>query len=131
MSAMSKSARGEHVTRNRDEHAVPHDGAGALRRGLGVVLTLALLAPSAALLAARGHGLLEIGTHGVARECGGLDIWGPVLHAGLPTVALLIALPVALLSLADRAGGWIWLAVVLAGAVLLDLVLRSALPGCL
>lgn len=118
------------MTRNRRRHAAAPEG-GPIGRGVGIVLTLCLLAPAAALLTARARALVDLESDGAGRGCGGLDIWGPVLHAGLPSVALVIVIPVALSSLAGRAHGWIWLALAGVGTLLLDLVLRSSLPGCL
>lgn len=119
------------MTRNRDRHSSRREGGDGPARGVGILLTLALLAPATAVLVARARGLADLESSGPARGCSGLDIWGPILQAGLPTVALLLLVPGALLSLAGRARGWIWLALALAGTVLLDLVVRSSLPGCL
>ncbi|MGO1165467.1 MAG: hypothetical protein ACTMHL_02500 [Janibacter sp.] len=119
------------MTRNRDRPAAEPQDRASWGYPVGVVLTLVLLAPGSALLAARAHGLLDIQTTGGTRTCSGTDILGPVLHAGLPVVALLIAVPVAVLSLGHRARGWVWLVAALGGTVLLDLALRLWLPACL
>ena len=118
------------MTRNRATELAPPAGA-AVRRAVAIALTLALLAPAAALLLARVRALTALESAGAGAGCSGLDTLGPLLHAGLPTVALLVILPVALLSLADRARGWIWLGLALVGTVLLDVALRSVFPACL
>lgn len=119
------------MTRNRDNQTAEPQGLAWWGHAIGVALTLALLAPGSALLAARAHALLDIQATGGARTCSGTDILGPVLHAGLPVVALLIAVPIAVLSLGHRARGWTWLAGALLGTVLLDLALGLWLPACL
>ncbi len=118
------------MTRNRAPHLAPSGGA-TVRRGAAIVLTLLLLAPSAALLLSRVRALTDLEAAGAGAGCSGVDTLGPVLHAGLPAVALLVVVPTALLSLAGRAQGWIWLAVALAGTILLDMALQAALPACL
>lgn len=102
-----------------------------MRRGAATTLTLLLLAPAAALLLARLRALTDLESVGAGAGCTGADTLGPVLHAGLPAVALVIVVPIALLSLSDRARGWIWLALALVGTVLLDMALQAIIPACL
>lgn len=105
------------------------DGRRPLRI-VGALLTVALLAPSAALLASRVRGLLAL-EDGSAPACEGAAVVGRVLQLGLPTVFLLLAIPGALLSLGHRAQGWVWLLLVLVGTAGLEVALRVWLPGCL
>ncbi len=119
------------MTRNRRPRAEPHPSPGPVRRGLPVLLTLLLLAPAAALLLARVRGLLDLAASGLPESCSGPDAVAPVLYAGLPSVALVMIVPLALLSVGHRAHGWIWLALALVGTVLLDAALRAVLPACL
>lgn len=128
---MTDSARVEHVTRNRDARAAPRPGVTMVGRGVETLLTLALLVPGAALLVARVRSLTDLQSSGAGGGCTGIDTLGPVLHAGLPAVALVMIVPAALLSLAGRARGWLWLGLALAGTVLLDLALTAWLPACL
>lgn len=119
------------MTRNRhlrDEH---RPSPGPVRRGLAVLLTLLLLAPGAALLLARVRELVGLASSGLPENCSGVDAIAPVLHAGLPVVALVMIVPAALLSVTHRARGWIWLVLALVGTVLLDAVLLTTLPACL
>lgn len=118
------------MTRNRATHAAPPD-EGTAWRGVEIVLTLLLLAPASALLISRVRSLTELEAVGAGAGCSGIDTLGPVLHAGLPTTALLVIVPAALLSLGGRARGWAWLALALVGTLLLEMVLQAALPACL
>lgn len=116
------------MTRNRVEAVEqPTESGGSVRRTVGTILTLLLLAPAAALLASRLRGIIDLEQFG----CGGAGMLGPVLHLGLPAVLLIVAIPAALASLADRARGWAWLLVALLGTAVIDLALRQWLPGCL
>lgn len=118
------------MTRNRrGTHRRPTDGDGPVWHLAGGLFTLLLLAPAAAVLASRIRGLIEIERLG-APGCSGAQALGPVLQQGLPAVALVIAIPVALLSLGHRARGWIWLLAVLLGTVALEIAVRLWLPGC-
>lgn len=119
------------MTRNRPANSAAGPGGGSLRTAVAIVVTLLLLAPATALLLARARALIELESRGAGVGCRGADTLGPVLQAGLPVVALLIIIPIALLSLADRARGWIWLTLALVGTVALDVLLRVTIPGCL
>lgn len=116
------------MTRNRVEaRHRPQEGDGSVGRTVGVILTLFLLAPAAALLASRLRGIIDLEQFG----CGGAGVLGPVVHLALPAVVLIVAIPAALASLTDRARGWAWLLVALLGTAVIDLALRQWLPGCL
>ena len=141
MSAMTDSARGSPVTRNRPADVPgaaeqptedPPAGAGStIGHLIGALLTLALLAPAAAILVSRVRALATIEDTGSGAGCTGVDTLGPVLQAGLPAVAFLLALPVALLSLGRRARGWIWLLGALVITLAVEVALRFWLPNCL
>lgn len=118
------------MTRNRDRQAAEPQDRASWGYAVGVALTLLLLAPGSALLAARAHALLDIQSSGLSPTCAGPASLGPVLHAGLPVVALIMAVPIAVLSLGHRARGWVWLVGALLGTVLLDLALTLWLPAC-
>lgn len=109
----------------------PADDGGTLGYAIGVILTLVLLAPAAALLVARIRALAAIEDSGSGAGCTGFDTLGPVLQAGLPAIALILALPVALLSLGRRARGWMWLLGALAITLAVEVALQSWLPACL
>lgn len=130
MGARTNTARGEHVTRNRGTAASP-PGDGGFAPGAGALLTLLLLAPAAALLTARIRALVTLESAGSPAGCSGLDTLGPVLQAGLPVVLLLIALPVALLSLGHRGRGWLWLGGALLATAVIEVGLRTWAPACL
>src|SRR5699024_3923895 len=134
----------EPVTRNRPADATeapraatppaedPSAGEGSTTgRVVGALLTLALLAPAAAILVSRVRALATIEDTGSGAGCTGVDTLGPILQAGLPTIAFLLALPVALLSLGHRARGWIWLLGALVITLAVEVALRSWLPNCL
>ena len=132
MSAMTKSARGTCVTRNRTAEpggSTQLTGHSRLAHGIGALLTLLLLAPAAAVLTAAIHSLLQLEGSG-APGCSGLDTLGPVLQAGVPAVLLLLAVPGALLSLGHRARGWIWLTLALLATVAVEVGVRVWLPAC-
>ncbi|KRE38478.1 hypothetical protein ASG73_05990 [Janibacter sp. Soil728] len=93
------------------------------------LLTLLLIAPAAAVLASRVHGLVAIGQPD-GSICSGTDLLWPIVQLGLPAIAMIIAIPVALLSLAHRARGWLWLTGALLGTLLLEVALRLWVPGC-
>lgn len=110
----------------------PSAGEGSTTgRVVGALLTLALLAPAAAILVSRVRALATIEDTGSGAGCTGVDTLGPILQAGLPTIAFLLALPVALLSLGHRARGWIWLLGALVITLAVEVALRSWLPNCL
>ena len=103
------------MTRNRptaDEAASV--GGTRLGRAVGAVLTVTLLAPAAAVLTSRLRGLIDLEA-GLGSQCGGIDALGPALRTSLPVVLLVLAIPVALLSLGHRARGWVWLFAALVG----------------
>ncbi len=134
MSAMSDSARGRRVTRNRPAETVsptPSTPSRRLVRTTHALVTVLLLAPAAALLAARGRTLVRLDAGGLGPGCTGVDTLGPVLHAGVPVIALALVLPAALLSLGHRGRGWIAIGVVLVAVLALEVALRTWLPACL
>ncbi|APH00975.1 hypothetical protein ASJ30_05005 [Janibacter indicus] len=119
------------MTRNRptaDEAASV--GGTRLGRAVGAVLTVTLLAPAAAVLTSRLRGLIDLEA-GLGSQCGGIDALGPALRTSLPVVFLVLAIPVALLSLGHRARGWVWLFAALVGTAALEVALRVWLPACL
>lgn len=118
------------MTRNREAVETPESEGSPVVHGIGALLTLVLLVPAAALLAARVRDLVDIERSGLS-GCTGADTLGPVLQAGLPVVVLLLVIPGALLSLGHRARGWIWLALALAATVVVEVGLRFWLPACL
>lgn len=119
------------MTRNRGgAHRPPQHGDGFAYHPVGGLLTLLLVAPAAAVLTSRLRGLLDL-DQGSGGECTGAAVIWSVLHHGLPAVAMVIVIPVALLSLAHRARGWMWLAAALLGTVVLEVALRLWAPGCL
>lgn len=118
------------MTRNREADETTEGDGAPFARGVGALLTLVLLAPAAALLAARIRDLVTIDQSGL-HGCSGADTVGPVLQAGLPVIFLLLVIPGALISLGNRARGWIWLALALAATVLVEAGLRLWLPACL
>lgn len=132
MSALTDSARGRRVTRNR-ARIQRLDGAQSEPSGhpVGALLTLVLLAPAAAVLVSRVHAMVRLDGPGSTSGCSGAGTLGPVLQAGLPVVILVIAVPVALLSLGHRARGWMWLLAALLGTLALEVALRMWLPVCL
>ncbi|WP_114201587.1 hypothetical protein [Janibacter anophelis] len=118
------------MTRNRGgAHRRPRENDGLAWHPVGGLLTLLLIAPAAALLTSRVRGLVEIDRDGAA-GCSGTDVLWPIVQDGLPAIALVIAIPIALLSLAHRARGWVWLAGALVGTVLLEVAMRLWAPGC-
>lgn len=118
------------MTRNRGgAHRRPQDTEVVTWHPVGGLLTLLLVAPAAAVLTSRIRGLIEIDRPG-GTGCAGTEVLWPVLQLGLPAIAMVITIPIALLSLAHRARGWAWLAAALAGTVLLEIVLRLWVPGC-
>ena len=118
------------MTRNRAAVETPAGDGNPVARGIGALLTLVLLAPAAAVLAAGVRDLVDIERSGLP-ACTGADVFGPVLQAGLPVVLLLLVIPGALLSLGHRARGWVWLALALAATVVVEVGLRLLLPDCL
>lgn len=116
------------MTRNRDTG--PHAQGRRPGQVIGAGLTLLLLAPAAAVLVSRAQWVIRLERSGPAPGCSGTAALGPVLQAGVPVVLLLLALPVALLSLAGRARGWIWLGLALATVVFLEVGLHLWVPGC-
>lgn len=119
------------MTRNRAVEGVADVRPGRLAHAVGALLTLLLLLPATALLTARGRALVQMDTAGAPAGCSGVDTLGPVLQAGLPVVALLLAVPAALLALNGRGRGWIALVLVLVATVALEVALRTWLPACL
>lgn len=97
---------------------------------LGLVLTLAVLPPAAALLLARLRTGLELQS-GSAVSCSGADLWGPVLLVGVPVVLVPLAVVAALLSISRRAVGWVWVLLALVTSGLAQLAVQTWLPGCL
>ena len=76
------------MTKNRptaDEAASV--GGTRLGRAVGAVLTVALLAPAAAVLTSRLRGLIDLEV-GLGAQCGGIDALGPALRTSLPVVFL-------------------------------------------
>lgn len=118
------------MTRNRHE-ADDAPGRTPLGQVVGTGLTLLLLAPAAAVLVSRVRWIIRLDQSGAAPGCSGADALVPVLQAGLPVVLLLLAIPAALLSLAGRASGWIWLGLALAAVVGLEVGLDRWAPECL
>lgn len=127
------------MTRNRADTEAPGTSAdpgtppadhGPWASRIGVLLTLVLLAPAAALLSARVRELVRIEQSGLP-GCTGTQALGPVLQAGAPVVLLLLVIPGALLSLGHRARGWIALLLALAATLALEVALRLWWPGCL
>lgn len=118
------------MSRNRDAvRPRPPEDETPTRHPVGSLLTLLLIAPAAAVLASRVHGLVAIDRPG-GSLCSGTDLLWPLVQLGLPAIALVIAIPVALLSLAHRARGWLWLAGALLGTLALEVALRLWVPGC-
>lgn len=118
------------MTRNRGgSHRRRQDAEGVTWHPVGGLLTLLLVAPAAAVLTSRIRGLIEIDQPG-GTGCVGTEALWPVLQLGLPAIAMAITIPIALLSLAHRARGWVWLAAALVGTVLLEIILRLWVPGC-
>nr|WP_257910158.1 hypothetical protein [Janibacter limosus] len=94
------------MSRNRDAvRPRPPEDETPTRHPVGSLLTLLLIAPAAAVLASRVHGLVAIDRPG-GSLCSGTDLLWPIVQLGLPAIAPVIAIPVALLSPAHRAGGW-------------------------
>lgn len=118
------------MTRNRAAVETPEGDGNPVVRFIGILLTLILLAPAAAVLAAGARDLVGIERSGLP-SCTGAEAFGPVLQAGLPVVFLLLVIPGALLSLGHRARGWIWLVLALAATVVVEVGLRTWLPACL